>query len=182
MLNGLDPIIIFQFKKLAPILGDTVGKIPIISQFPDLIAMPPVPIYLAPQLTGIHIDTEEKNVDIRTDVDTKTNGEAPDVDQKGIGSVIAITMKAKKDSIGITLLSAMIDQIFNKVTSKEYSITYLHGAITIFQGVLHSFAVSQDATTDMISMRIEISKGDVQPTKADPLPRVEGFEGAQPIG
>lgn len=183
MLNGIDPVIIFQFSKLAPKLGATIEKIPVLSDFPSLIAMPPVPIYLSQRITGLHIDNEDKNVDIQTTTETTTDGSAPQVDQKGVASVVAVNLLAKKDSIGLSLLSAMIDQIFNKVTSKEYSITYLHGPITVFQGLLHSYAVNQSAEDDIMRIKIEISKGEqAVPTKADPLPKVPVFQGATPIG
>lgn len=182
MLNGIDPVLIFQFSKLAPSLGDTVAKIPIVSKIPSLIAMPPVPIYLSQTLTGLHIDTEEKSVDIQTTTETTTDGSSPQVDQKGIGSVVAINLVARKDAVGLSLLSGLIDRIFEKVTSKEYAISYLHGPIIIFGGLLHSYAVTQEAGSELLNIKIEISKGESStPTKADPLPKVPGFPGAQPI-
>lgn len=182
MLNGIDPVIIFQFSKLAPSLGETVAKIPLVSSIPSLIAMPPIPVYLSQTLTGLHIDTEEKSVDIQTTTETTSDGTPPQVDQKGIGSVVAINIEARKDAVGLSLLSGLIDRIFDKVTSKEYSITYLHGPIIIFGGLLHSYAVSQEAGSELLRIKIEISKGsESQPTKADPLPKVPGLPGAVPI-
>ena len=182
MLNGIDPVIIFQYSKLAPVLGETISKIPIISGIPSLIALPPIPIYLSQTLTGLHIDTEEKNVDIQTTTETTTDGSAPQVDQKGIGSVEAINLEARKDAVGLSLLSGLIDRLFNKVTSKEYSISYLHGPIIIFGGLLHSYSVTQEAGSELLRIKIEISKGaDSTPTKADPIPKVPVFTGAVPI-
>lgn len=182
MLNGIDPVIIFQFSKLAPTLGETVAKIPIVSSIPSLIAMPPIPVYLSQTLTGLHIDTEEKNVDIQTTTETTTDGSSPVVDQKGVGSVIAINLEARKDSVGLSLLSGLVDRIFDKVTSKEYSITYLHGPIIIFGGLLHSYSVAQEAGSELLKIKIEISKGqDSKPTKADPIPKVPALPGAVPI-
>lgn len=182
MLNGVDPVIIIQFSSLAPTLGETIAKIPLVSSIPTLIPMPPVPIYLSQTLTGLHIDTEEKNVDIQTTTETATDGGPPQVDQKGIGSVVAINLEARKDAVGLSLLSGLIDRIFNKVTSKEYSISYLHGPIIIFGGLLHSYSVTQDAGSEKLNIKIEISKGsESTPTKADPIPKVPGFAGAVPI-
>lgn len=182
MLNGIDPVLIFQFSKLAPTLGDTVAKIPIISEIPTLIAMPPIPIYLSQTLTGLHIDTEEKNVDIQTTTETMTDGTSPQVDQKGVGSVVVINLEARKDAVGLSLLSGLIDRIFNKVTSKEYAITYLHGPIIIFGGLLHAYGVTQEAGSELLKIRIEISKGqDSTPTKADPIPKVPALPAAVPI-
>ena len=181
MLNGIDPIIIFQFAKLAPFLGETVAKIPLISYAPDLIKMPPIPVYLSQSATGLQILSESKNIVVRTDVDTKTNGEAPDVDQRGIGSTVTVEIQGKKDSVGLSLLSAMMDQIFNKVTSKEYSISYLHGPTTIFNGLLSNYSVEQTAETELLTIRFELTKGDPQPTKPEAQPAVPGFPGAVPI-
>jgi len=182
MLNGVDPILIIQLSVLAPILGDSISKIPYVSKVPDLIKMPPVPIYLSQRLTGLHIDTEEKNVDIQTTTETMTDGSSPQVDQKALGSVVVVMLEARKDSVGLSLLSALVDRILPKVTSKEYSITYLHGPITIFNGLLHSYSVMQESGSEKLTVKLEISKGgDNQPTKPDPLPKVPGNPGAVPI-
>lgn len=182
MLNGLDPVLIFQFSKLAPVAGATVAKIPVISSIPTVIDQPPIPIYLSEQATGIMIDVEDKNVDIETDTETKTDGSDPDVNQKGIANVVSVQLTAKKDSIGMTLLSSLIDYVYDKSTSKEYAITYLHGAITVFRGVLHSFSINQTADNDLLSVKIEISKGTKNPTKQPSTITVPGQVGPIPIG
>lgn len=179
MLNGLDPIIIFQFSKLTPAQSASLAKIPIVSSIVSSIGLPPIPIYLSETLTGLFIDTEEKNVDIETQTDTLTDGSAPQVQQKGVNSTIKVTLKANKDSIGLTLLSAMVDIIFSKVTSKEYSIIYLHGPITVFNGLLHSFSVSQNADTDIEDITFEIDNIGV-PAKT-PVPVVSKVTGSVPL-
>lgn len=183
MLGGLDPIIIFQFSKLSgTAYADKLAKIPVVSEVTTLIDQPPIPIYLSQSLTGIYIDSEDKNVDIQTDVETLSSGEAPTVDQKGAGSTVAINLVAKKDSIGLALLSAMIDLIFDKVTSKEYAITYMHGATTIFRGVLHSYQANQNASNELLSIKIELSRGEKTPQKPASTPQVPALRGAVPIG
>lgn len=171
MLNGTDPIIIIQLSKLAPTLGEFIKeKIPAAASVPELIEQPPIPIYLSEQLTGLFIDSEDKNVDISSDIETMADGSDPQISQKGIGSSVTVTMKGKKSSVGLSLLSAVIDLIFEKVTSKEYSITYMHGATTIFRGALLGYQVNQNAATDLLSISLQISKGQKQPTKKkDPL-------------
>lgn len=182
MLAGIDPIIIFQFAKLANTgYSNQLAKIPVISEIPSLIEMPPIPIYLSASLTGLYIDSESKNLDINTETETLTNGENPNVNQKGIANTVTINLFGKKDSIGLSLLSAMMDQLFDKVTSKEYSITYLHGAVTIFRGVLHSFSVDQSAQNDLLNIKIELSKGEKTPQKISTTPTVEKITGALPI-
>lgn len=167
MLNGVDPIIIFQFKKLAPYLGSTIEKIPIISQIPDLIALPPIPVYFgrdSQSLIGLYIDSESKNVDIQTTTETQTDGTPPNVDQKGIANVVSINLFGKRNSVQLALLTTLVDQIFDRVTSKEYAISYLNGPITIFGGVLHSYSVEQNADNDLVNVKIELSKGQKEPT------------------
>ncbi len=159
MLNGIDPIIIFQYKKLVTDSTDPVSKIPIVSKKKTYVDAPPIPLYLSEKLTGILIDEESKNLDIETHTNTLSNGESPIFTQKGIGSIISIQMTASRGSVGLTLLSAMSDLILSKVTSGEYSITYLHGAITIFSGLLHSLQISQSSNTDKYDITIEISRG-----------------------
>ena len=172
MLNGIDPILIFTFYKAQKDVTDS--KIPYANDLGlNRLALPPIPIYLSEQQTGIYIDSEDKNIDIETTVDTLRTGDEPLVNQKGIGSVISISMRASKKSLGLTLLSAMSDLILSKVTSKEYAITYLHGAITIFNGLLHSFSINQTADTDLYEIKLEISRGPASKTGIADIPNTD---------
>lgn len=157
MLNGLDPIILFNFKKKLPDFLTAVVPIPFASR-EITITLPVIPIYLSERLTGLYIDTEDKNVDIDTTIDTTSTGGDPNVSQKGLNSSVKITMKAVKGSIGAALMAALADLVFPKVTSKEYSITYLHGAVILFDGLLHSFSINQDSGTDLYTVNIELIK------------------------
>jgi hypothetical protein len=182
MLNGLEPIIIFQFAKLSPSIGAFLSKIPVLSSFSTLIEMPPIPLYLSEEATGIYIDSESKNVDISTQTETMSDGTPSSAEQRGIASTVTINLTARKDSLGLALLSAMIDLIFDKVTSKEYAISYLHGGTTIFQGHLHSYGVDQNNGNDLVSIKIELSNGDKQPVKKAVVGAVTGSTGALPGG
>jgi hypothetical protein len=181
MLNGIDPIIIFQFSKSLPQVSEALAKIPIVSQIPTLVDAPPIPIYLSEKLTGILIDAESKNIDAETTTESKSDGSAPAVDQKTLASTVSIELTASKNSLGVTLLAAMADLAFEKLTSKEYSITYLHGAVTIFRGQLHSFSISQNANDTKYSIKIEISKGGKTPQKTPDVPVVPKTTGAVPL-
>lgn len=182
MLNGLDPIIIFQFSKLFPAeTGATIARIPIVSQIPTVIDAPPIPIYLSEQITGLYIDSEDKNIDIETMVETKTDGSTADVQQKGINDVVTINIKGNKNSLGLTLLTTMASLILDRATSKEYAITYMHGAITVFRGLLHSFNVNQDSNSELLFIKIELAKGAKTPQKAPDVPVVEKLTGAVPL-
>lgn len=188
MLGGLDPIIIFQFAQnvdptfVGPSQPSLVSRIPILSQIPTVIEQPPIPIYLSEELTGIYIDSEDKNVDIETDTETLSNGEDPDVNQKGVATTVSINLFALKSSLGMSLLSAMIDRVFDKLTSKEYAITYLNGAVTIFRGVLSSYSVNQSSENDLLTIKLTLTRGKKQPTKKPEIITVEGQVGSLPGG
>lgn len=178
MLNGIDPIIIFQFSKATPEVSQALAKIPLVSEIPTFVDFPPIPIYLSEQLTGLFIDSETKSIDAQTDTETKTDGSAPNIQQKGINATLKIEIIASKDSLGLSLLAAMSEILYEKLTSKEYAVTYMHGAITIFRGLVHSFSISQIANEDKYSISLELSRGAVKsPTKPDPVPEVPGFNG-----
>lgn len=166
MLNGLDPIIIFQFKKLTAEAQESVMKIPVVSSIVNAIGLPPIPIYLSEELTGLYIDTEEKNIDIETTTETLPDGGQPKTKQKALNSVVRIQLKAVIGSIGLTLITAMADAVLPKVTSQEYSITYLHGSTTIFEGLLHSFSITQSGDNNLMLITIELAKTtQLTPTK-----------------
>lgn len=181
MLNGIDPIIIFQFYKNIPLSSDLVAKIPFVSSDTVSIPFPPIPIYLSESLTGLMIQSEDKNIDVESSTETKTDGSSPDITQKGIGSGVTITMVAKKTSLAISLLSALMDQLYEKVTAQEYAITYLHGGVTVFNGQLHSYSVQQDNDSELLTIKIGLSKGSKQPTAAPALPVVPKSTGGFPL-
>lgn len=181
MLNGIDPIIIFNFSKLTPDLQASVADIPIISSIVNKIGLPPIPVYLSEKLTGLYIDSEDKNIEIVTSTDTLTNGEEPVTNQKGLSSTVTINMVASRDSIGMTLIAALADLVFHKVTSKEYSITYLHGAITVFGGLLHSFGITQNADNDLYNIKLELSRSSVKTQEKASIPVVSKITGAVPL-
>lgn len=169
MLGGIDPILIFQFKNSFPKVSDQLSKIPLVNDIPTIVEEPPIPVYLSERLTGLIIDNESKNIDASTSMETKTDGSDPDVNQKGVGSVVSIDIIGKKDSIGLTLLSAFAEKILDKMTSKEYAVSYLNGPITVFRGVMHSFSVSQSPNTDKLMIKLEISRGDARRLKSGTL-------------
>jgi len=183
MLNGIDPIILIQFYEAPPAVISTLEKIPLISSYTTKVGLPPIPIYLSEKLTGLYIDNEDKNVDIQTATETLSDGGAPFVSQKGVGSTVRINLVASRSSIGVTLLSALADQIFDKVSSKQYTITYLNGAVTIFNGLLHSFSINQNANDDRYNIAIELSRaGTANATQSQPsVPQVPGVSGAVPL-
>ncbi len=182
MLGGIDPVIIFHLKKRVPSVADATTAIPVVAQEPTLIPLPPIPVYLSEKLFNIAIGGTSKSVDIETDTETKTDGTSPDVNQKGIQSSVEVAITGKQDSIALTLLSALIDQVYEKASSKEYAISFLYGATTIFQSVLHSFSAETIEGTDKLEIKIKLSKGDKNPTKPAGVPSVPGASNVIPVG
>lgn len=169
MLNGVDPLILFHFSKKVPNIG-LEFDIPIVAAIEDFIDFPPLPIYLSESFFGIVIDQESKNVDIATSIETLSDGKTPNITQKGSNSTVSIQFTGKKDAIPLTLLSAFIDQAFQRASSNEYAISYLHGATTLFRGLLKSYAIDQVEGTDKLSIKIELTSGESQPQKAGIIP------------
>lgn len=184
MLNGLDPIIIFQFSKKVPEVTELLAKIPLVSDIPTLVDQPPIPIYLSENLTGLFIDAESKSIDASTQIETKSDGSEVSVNQKGIASIVSIDMLANKNSLGLALIAAMADQVLERMSSKEYFITYLHGSTTVFRGLLHSYSMNQTADDDLLRIRIELSRGDSKnlPNETpQKLPTLNRSTGTTPI-
>lgn len=182
MLGGRDPVIIFQFSKLAPVAGATLARIPVVSQIPTLIEQPPIPVYLSERLFNIVIVGTGKSVDIETDTETLSSGAAPDVNQKGLQSSVEINIEGKQNSVALTLLSSLIDVVYEKASSKEYAISFLYGATTIFRGVLQQYSVETIAGTDKLAVKFSLSRGSKNPVKPNDVPVVPGFTGTIPGG
>lgn len=180
MLNGIDPIIIFNFSKLQPDLQAALSEIPILAKVANKIVLPPIPVYLSEKLTGLMIDSEDKSLEIENGYETLADGKDPIFFQRGIDNSIRINIKAIDNSIGLSLVSAFADQIFTKVTSKEYSITYIHKTTTIFDGLLKSFNITQIDNTNMVMIAIELIKTKPTITQSSSTPVVGTSTGPIP--
>lgn len=163
MLGGLDPVIIFQFsKKVEP--PNILFKIPV-SKDDTFIDNPPIPVYLSEVLFGVVFNSESRNIDIETNTESlSTTTDETRTQQKAITSGISINMQTKKDNILLQILSAMADSVFERVTSKEYTISYMHGPIVVFRGLVHSITVDTVPDNDLASIKIDISRGQKTPT------------------
>lgn len=181
MLNGIAPVFLFNFFKASPSLTASLNKIPIVSDIVDAIGLPPIPLYLDEKLTGIFVDTAGRNIDIATDVEGKKDGSDPSENQSPLNSSVTLELQANKNSIGLTILTAMMDVILPKIASREYSITFLYGATTVFNGKLHSFAVNQDSNSDLLRIVIVLTRS-TQKTKIETtVPLVSKVPGVLPL-
>jgi hypothetical protein len=157
MLNGIDPIFLFNFSKSVKLPSSALTKIPLVAEPSTNIPLPPIPLYLSERLTGIYVVSETKSISIQTDLDAPKDGADPIDIQRPLESSVSIEMKANKNSLGLTILSAMADVILSKLASKEYSISYLHQQITVFGGKIQSFNISQNSDTDLFIINMTIS-------------------------
>lgn len=159
MLNGLDPIIIFQLMKLTPAAQETLASIPLLSRLNPKTPLPPIPIYLSEKITGLYIDSESKNIDIDTKNDSSAIGDPALVTQNSIGSVLTVNLIGSSDSLALTILLALMEILLDKVNSQEYQITYMHGAFTVFGGLIHGFSIEQNPNDSRYHIKLEIAKG-----------------------
>jgi hypothetical protein len=192
MLNGIDPVILFEFsKEVAETVDEQVANC--VATCQGLKTLPitakkstkewnfPIPIYLSETLTGLYIDSESKSIDIETSVETTKDSDDPIVNQKGLSSMTTIKMVGSKDSIGLTLLLAMADLIFKKVTAKDYRITYLHGSVTLFEGLLHTFLVDQSSDNTLFQITVQLTAGKPTLKEEKTTTQVPRITGATPL-
>lgn len=184
MLQGIDPIIIFQLYKILPTAQATIANMPITSQPKTKTTYAIIPIYLSAEITGIYIDTESKNIDIDTDNVGSTAGEPSPIAQKTLGAVTTVNLLAKQGSIGLTILLALSELILDKTVSQEYEITYAHGAVTVFGGLIHSFSYEQPSENDLYKITLGLTRGRPKvksvPVEQDPNAVRLGSTGALP--
>ena len=174
MLNGIDPIIIFNFYKLNDSEVNTLKSIPLLGSSIEKTKLAPIPVYLSEKATGIYIDSEDKNIDIQTNSETTVNGSTPSHNQTGINSSITINMQASSNSLGAVLIAALCDVAYQKATSQEYSISYFHRGIVLFEALLKSFSITQNASDDrfFITLTLDKTTVDSKPKTGDNIPLV----------
>jgi hypothetical protein len=180
MLNGIDPIFLFNFSKNVTLPSATTTKIPLVAEQGTSIPLPPIPLYLSERLTGIYVVSESKSISIQTDLDAPKDGTDPIDIQRPLDSSVSIEMKANKNSLGLTILSAMADVILSKLSSKEYSISYLHQNITVFYGKIQAFNISQSADTDLFLINMTLSNFSKKTILPTSVPVVGKSTGAIP--
>ncbi len=159
MLNGIDPILIFQVYKLLPVESPTISTIPLASQARKKVTVAVVPLYLSEKITGLYIDDESKNIDVDTQADTLSGGEQILINQKLIQSTHTVNIVASRDSIGLQILLAISEFLLDKVTSQEYEVTYMHGSFTVFGGLLHGLSFDQNSNDTLQKIKLELSRG-----------------------
>jgi hypothetical protein len=185
MLNGVAPVLIINFiKKKNNSAAQFLSGIPIVGD--DLAGALtgglPIPLYLDENLTGILVKSETKTIAVETEVKGKTDGAKPKVNQRPIDSNVSINMVARKDSVVLAALLALNDQIFQKVVSQEYSISYLNGPTLIFNGLFNGMTCMGGDDDDLLHITLNISKGNQETTSPTAQnPEIAKTTGQTPI-
>lgn len=179
MLNGLAPLLIFNFPVLSG--GETfnaISGIPLVGDFLAANIGVPIPIYLDEKITGIFIESESKALDIDTESKQRFDGQPPEVKQRGITNLITINMLANKDSDYLAVLLALNDMVFSRVVARNYNVSYLNGATTVFNGLLHGFSAQASNDDTLMRLTLQISKANLKATIEPPgrfvLPKITG--------
>ena len=185
MLNGIAPLLIFNFPlKLKDSLFFAAEGIPTSDErtFLDKIGIP-IPLYLDQKLTGLYVDSESKAIDIDTRVDGDIKGNSPaKVEQRLLNNTVTINMFASRNAILLGVLLAMNDLIFTKVSSKEYSVSYLNGQTTVFGGLLQSFTSNTNDNDDLIRITMVLTKANqIGTTPVEPPNVVSKVTGTVPL-
>ncbi len=181
MLNGVAPILIFSFvPSFLSGLFEGIAGIPVLGSIIPLGI--PIPIYLDEKTTGIYIESESKAIDIDTVPLVRYDEKQSSVDQRGLNNVITVNMIANRDSIMLSVLLALNDMVFGRVVKQSYSVTYLNGATTVFNGLLHGFSAQQSSNDDITRITLQISKANLAPpVKGAPTLVNKAITGATPV-
>lgn len=155
-LNGLAPIIIFTFYKpipasLAGLLPASVARLPLV----------PIPLYLDEKITGLQLDDYDRTITI----DVMRDGVS--AFERVSGDVVHLKFHAKKDSVLLTVLTALIDRIMktfddnvapNITNDRNYSLTIFYDNIFILDASLEEFATRLKDGTDLREFSFTFSK------------------------
>lgn len=144
MLNGLSPVLIYQYKPIDTsfsIFGIDVPSIGL-----------PIPIYLDEKLTGIIGDGANSSISIET---STVNGQTY---QRQISSDVGIKLRCRNSNVVGQTIIAILEQAFKYSTTGSYSISLFYDSCFILDGVLKNFYSRPIDNTDMREIGITISK------------------------
>lgn len=177
MLNGVAPILIFYF----PIIPVTIplSGIPLLGLSDTALGIP-IPIYLDEKLTGIYINTQEKNVDIDTQPETSADGNVK-VLQRGVNNTITVHLKANKDSLLLGVLLAFSDEIFKRAVNGRYSVTYLNGPTLVFGGKIQSLSAQEGENDDIMQITMVIHKANQETQTKSTVQPINPTTGGTPL-
>lgn len=144
MLNGLAPVIIYQYKPIDTSFSLFGFNIPSVGL--------PIPIYLDEKITGIMGEGANSQINIET---TTINGTTY---QRQVSSDVSVKLRCRNNNvIGQTLIT-ILGEAFKYSSTGNYSISLFYDSSFILDGVLKSFYSRPVENTDLREIGITISK------------------------
>lgn len=170
MLNGLAPVLIFQFYRRKQRGGiaelDIItefGKETIIkdSRYYEKTGGEPIPIYLSEKLFKVAWIGHDASINIGT------KSIADQIFQQPYNSNITIELAFnRKDSI-IAKLLPLLDLCYNKISSADYNISYFNQDILIFKSKLTDVKQNSRANSELTELSITLSKDETESAVKD---------------
>ncbi len=185
MLNGAFPILVFYFPTSLEVeTFNAITGVPETKTFDagNLSFPIPIPILLDERITGVFIESESKALDVDTETKQRYDDKAPDTKQRGVTNLVTVNMLAKRDSVYLAVFLALNDMVFQRLVSKHYSISYLNGPTTVFNGLLHGFSAQASNDDDLMRITLQISKANLKkPTETEDRFALPKITGATPL-
>jgi len=175
-LGGLAPIIVFTFyKTFTNPFSSAVSALGPVQ--PVKIPLVPIPVYLDEKITGMQLDDYDRTITI----DVMRDGVS--AFERVSGDVVHLKFHAKKDSIVLTVLTALIDRIMKtfeenvvpKSDERNYSLTIFYDNIFILDASLEEFSTRLKEGTDLREFSFTFSKRSEKKTEtSNPIANTAG--------
>lgn len=144
MLNGLSPVIIYQYKPVDTSFSLFGFDVPSVGV--------PIPIYLDEKLTGIMGEGASNKISIET---STVNGTTY---QRQVSSDVSIKLRCRNNNVVGQTLLAILGEAFKYSTTGSYGISLFYDSSFILDAVLKDFYSNPVNGTDMREIGITLSK------------------------
>lgn len=144
MLNGLAPVLIYQYKPIDTSFSLFGIDVPSVGL--------PIPIYIDERLTGIMGDGANSRISIET---STVNGTTY---QRQVSSDVSVKLRCRNDNVVGQTLIAILGEAFKYSTTGNYSISLFYDSSFILDAVLKDFYSRPIDNTDMREIGITLSK------------------------
>lgn len=179
ILSSVAPILIFSIPfdadSLDPVYNALSG-LPITQGLASAVGIP-IPIYLDEQLTGIYVNSENKNVDIATEGLDKQNSTKPTMKQTSVSNTVSVNMVGKKDSIFLAALLALVDLAYPALAKAKYRVSYLNGSTVVLGGLIQGISAQSREDNDLVDISLVIHKADSLGQDVPTTPSVPALPG-----
>lgn len=179
IVASVAPIMIFTFPfdndSVNPVFNALSG-LPLLQNTVSAIGIP-IPIYLDEQLTGLYVQSENKNIDIATEQNDAANSTKPFLTQKSISNTVSINLTGKKDSIFLTALLALVDLAYPMLVKAKYRVSYFNGPTVVIGGLIQGITAQANENDDLCNITMVIHKADSLGPSVPTFPSVASVTG-----